>query len=72
MNLISVQIVVLLWTHKTMSKEWIINVLLNEKRCVETAEKGCGRDCSKCYLVMNSEDIIKAYDEAIKIIKEKG
>lgn len=72
MNLISVQIVVLLWMHKTMSKEWIINMLLNEKRCVETAEKGCDRDCSKCCLVMNSEDIIKAYDEAIKIIKEKG
>lgn len=53
-----------------MTKETVIDILRNEINCVKAAEY-CTRECNKCSLVRDSEDILTALTIAIDTI-EKG
>ena len=53
-----------------MSSEKVIDILDNELRCVVRAEKGCDRQCEKCDLVRDSDEIIVAYVTAINAIHD--
>jgi len=55
-----------------MTDERAINVLLNEKTCVLRQSVGdCDRECEKCDLVLDDEEIIEAYNHAILAIQKK-
>ena len=51
-----------------MTDNEIIKIIKNEKECVRRANT-CDRKCYICDLVMKDEDIIKAYDEVLHILK---
>ena len=51
-----------------MTIQRIHDIMKNELRCVQRNEfKECDRDCGKCDLLMDTDEIIKAYGEIIKI-----
>lgn len=50
-----------------MTNERAIEVIQTEKKCVARANI-CDRNCAKCYLVLPEEDILTAYDMAIKAL----
>ena len=53
-----------------MSDSSVIKVLETERACVVRAMNNeCSRDCSKCDLVMDAEEIVAAYDKAISIVR---
>lgn len=52
-----------------MTIDEAIALIRNEKACVVKAEGGCSRECSTCELLRKSEDIIRAYDMAIKALE---
>jgi hypothetical protein len=52
-----------------MSNERVIEVLMNGKKCVLRNIRGCDRECGKCDLVLPDEEILTAYDAAIRIIQ---
>ena len=45
----------------------IINIIKTERECV--ARQQCDRDCGKCDLVLDSEDILAAYDRVIYLLE---
>ena len=49
----------------------VISILQNELQCVKEAEF-CDRQCAKCRLVMEDDDIIAALECAIQAIKLYG
>lgn len=50
-----------------MNSKHAIKVILNERECVNRADKNlCTRDCANCDLVMNSSTIKEAYTMAIE------
>lgn len=51
-----------------MKNEEIIEIINTESECVKRAEN-CDRDCENCSLVMPAENILEAYDFAVKNIK---
>lgn len=51
-----------------MTNERAIEVLLTEKKCVLRNIRGCDRDCGKCDLVLPDEEILTAYDMAIRAL----
>lgn len=51
-----------------MTNEEVIDVIKTESECVRKAEN-CDRNCGKCSLVMPTENILEAYDVAIRSIK---
>ena len=52
-----------------MTNERVIEVLKNEKKCVLRNIRGCDRDCGKCDLVLPEEEILTAYDAAIRVLE---
>lgn len=54
-----------------MTKEIVIDILKNEINCVKAAEY-CTRECNKCSLVKNSEDILTALTVAIDTVEKRG
>ena len=46
----------------------VIEVLKTEKACVER-QPNCDRDCANCDLVLEAEDVIRAYEIAISVIE---
>jgi len=48
-----------------------VEVIKTEKKCVLRNIRGCDRDCAKCDLVLPDEDILTAYDMAIKALNEE-
>jgi hypothetical protein len=55
-----------------MKIEEVISILENEKKCVEIAESGkCDRNCAKCEIVMDSKQILNAYEIAIKELEKQ-
>lgn len=52
-----------------MTNERVIEVLKNEKKCVLRNIRGCDRDCGKCDLVLPDEEILTAYDTAIRVLE---
>ena len=46
--------------------EQSIRVLKVERECVG---RDCDRDCAKCDLVLETEDVKAAYDNAIKVLE---
>lgn len=52
-----------------MTNERVIEVLRTEKKCVLRNIRGCDRECGKCDLVLPDEEVLTAYDMAIKIIQ---
>lgn len=54
-----------------MTKERTIEIIQTEKKCVARANI-CGRDCANCDLVMPEDNILTAYDRAIKALLETG
>lgn len=52
-----------------MTNERVIEVLRTEKKCVLRNIRGCDRECGKCDLVLPDEEILTAYDMAIRIIQ---
>lgn len=51
-----------------MTIDEAIELMRNEKACVLIAGI-CDRDCSKCELVRKTEDLLSAYDMAIKALE---
>ena len=51
-----------------MTNEKAIEVIKTERRCVLRNIRGCDRDCGKCDLVLPDEDILMAYDMAIRAL----
>lgn len=49
-----------------MTNEKAIEVIKTERRCVLRNIRGCDRDCAKCDLVLPDEEILTAYDMAIR------
>ena len=54
-----------------MTDNEIIKIIENERKCVCRANT-CNRHCYTCDLVMNDEDIIRAYDEVLHILKHNS
>ena len=50
-----------------MTNEEAIKIIDTEKACVKRGVN-CDRDCGKCDLVMETADILEAYDIAIKAL----
>lgn len=50
---------------EVMTNEAAIAVIETEKKCVSS---NCDRDCAHCHLVMPEEDILLAYDMAIRAL----
>jgi len=48
-----------------MTKERAIEIIQTEKKCVARANI-CDRDCANCHLVLPEEEILAAYDIAIR------
>ena len=48
-----------------MSKQEAINIIKNEMECVRRVNS-CDRDCGKCDLVKPKEDVLDAYETAIR------
>ena len=49
--------------------ELTIRVIQTERECV--ARQQCDRDCGRCDLVMDADEILAAYDYVLDILKEK-
>lgn len=47
-----------------------VEVLRIEKKCVLRNIRGCDRKCEGCDLVLPDDEVLKAYDEAIKALLE--
>lgn len=47
-----------------MSIDHAMSLIKNEKRCVERAST-CDRDCAKCDLLRDTDEILEAYDIAL-------
>ena len=58
-----------------MNREKLIQIIKNEKECVERQDTPfCNRDscgCQCCDLILEAEDVTKAYDEILKMLEEK-
>ena len=58
-----------------MSTKELITIIKNEKQCVQRAAgifgKPCNRDCENCDLIMDSTDIIEAYNQILTMLQEK-
>lgn len=52
-----------------MTIDEAIELMRNEKACALKADI-CNRDCSKCELVRKTEDLLSAYDMAIKALEQ--
>lgn len=53
---------------EVMTNEEAIEVIKTEKKCVLRNIKGCDRQCAKCDLVLPEDDILLAYDMAIRAL----
>ena len=51
-----------------MTIEEAIKLMKNEKACILKVDT-CDRDCAKCELVRKTEDLLSAYDLAIKSLE---
>lgn len=48
------------------------DLMENEVRCINRADKGiCDRDCRKCELVKDTEELLTAYGVVIKMLEDK-
>lgn len=61
------------WKQKEgkMEKAEVINILRNEQTCVKAAGT-CDRDCGSCPLVKPTEDILEAYETAIRMLESSS
>lgn len=48
-----------------MTNDRAIEIIKNEAKCVSS---NCDRDCSKCKLVLDANDILEAFSLAIKAL----
>ena len=53
-----------------MKYETVIEILENEKECVQRANI-CDRECQVCDLVRHDEEILEALNIAIELVKAK-
>jgi len=54
-----------------MTRKEVHDIMENELRCVQRAETHCcDRECEKCDLLMNTDDIIKAYGYVIRMLED--
>lgn len=51
-----------------MNNTKIINILENELKCIKRANY-CNRECTNCELVLEDTELIEAYVNAIRIIR---
>ncbi len=51
-----------------MTEKEAIDVIKTEKKCVLRNMRGCTRDCAHCDLVLPEDDILLAYDMAIRAL----
>lgn len=53
-----------------MSRDEVIDILLNEMECVQRAsDDECNRDCAKCDLLRDTDEILQAYRISIKALE---
>lgn len=52
----------------SMTEKEAIEVIKTEKKCVLRNMRGCTRDCAHCDLVLPEDDILLAYDMAIRAL----
>ena len=48
-----------------MTIDKAMEIIKNEQKCVLKATAGCDRDCGRCELLRDSNDIVEAYDIAL-------
>ena len=53
-----------------MTNERIIQLLNTERNCVIRAQS-CDRNCAKCELVQDTDDLLEMYDAVIAIMKQR-
>lgn len=53
-----------------MTIDEAIELMKNEKACILKADT-CDRDCAKCELLRKTEDLLSAYDMAIKALEQE-
>ena len=51
--------------------EQTIQVIQNEKQCVERNISGCDRNCGNCDLVLPDCTILTGYDKAVSALKDQ-
>lgn len=54
-----------------MNYKDVLEIIKNEKTCVERAVAGCDRKCEKCDLLREDKEILQSYDIAIKSIERQ-
>ena len=52
-----------------MQKDKVIKIIETERECVS---RDCDRDCGRCDLVMDKTDILLAYNEVLKMLRNKA
>ena len=52
-----------------MSITRVLEIMENEMECVRRADT-CGRDCGKCDLVMDTNELLEAYELAVWALEE--
>ena len=52
-----------------MTIERALALMRIELKCVERNKNGCDRDCAKCELVQNTQELIAAYHKVISYIE---
>ena len=52
-----------------MQKDKVIKIIETERECVR---RDCDRDCGRCDLVMDKTDILLAYNEVLKMLRNKA
>ena len=53
-----------------MTNEKAVEVIKTERKCVLRNIRGCDRNCADCDLVLSDEDILTAYDMAIRALSQ--
>lgn len=51
-----------------------IEILENEIQCIQRNDNGrqCDRDCAKCDLLLDTKEILRAYNHAIYLLMEEA
>ncbi len=53
-----------------MNRERALHLMKIEKECIERAEE-CDRECGKCDLVQDTEELLAAYDFVIGALEKE-
>lgn len=55
-----------------MTEERAIQVIKNVIKCMMRSARGCDKKCDKCNLGISTNEVLAAYDLAIKALAERN